>query len=52
MKTKSEVKFSYIFQDSKYLYHLEAVLYVSGNNEIEYLVNFYNETIISLYFKN
>ena len=37
------MKFSFFFQDSKYLYHLEslnAVLYLSGHNWTEFLVDF------------
>ena len=32
LKQQGELKFSYFFQDSKYLYHLEAVLYLSSDH--------------------
>ena len=51
LKQQGELKFSYFFQDSKYLYHLEAVLYLSGHNGTEFLVDFHGEIIISLHFQ-
>ncbi len=51
LKQQGELEFSYFFQDSKYLHHLEAVFYLSGHKGTEFLVDIHGEIIISLHFQ-